>query len=56
MPTPTEFLEIRRAIASLPADVSNDAIGAHAPRLDEISGPPSSWVHVAPEKASGPVF
>ena len=39
MPTPIDFLTIRRAIASLPADVSNDAIGAHAPHLDEIYAP-----------------
>lgn len=39
MPPPIDLQAIRRAIASLPADVSNDAIGAHAPRLDEIYAP-----------------
>jgi hypothetical protein len=39
MPTPTEFLEIRRAIASLDTSAGSDAIGAHAPRLDEIYAP-----------------
>lgn len=39
MPAAIQFLEIRRAIAALPADVSNDAIGAHAPQISEIYAP-----------------
>lgn len=34
-----DFEAIRSAIASMPADVSNDAIGGHVPSLDEIYAP-----------------
>lgn len=33
------FHQIRAAIAAIPGDVSNDAVGAYAPRLDEIYAP-----------------
>lgn len=33
------FEAIRSAIADMPADVSNDAVGAHAPSLEEIYAP-----------------
>lgn len=39
MPPKIDLSAVRRAIASLPADVSNDAIGAHAPRLEDIYTP-----------------
>lgn len=35
----TDFVEIRAAMASLPADVSNDAIGASAPTLEALYAP-----------------
>jgi DNA-binding XRE family transcriptional regulator len=37
--TAAEFQAIRAAIASLPADVSNDAIGAQAPTLEALYAP-----------------
>lgn len=37
--TDDDFLAIRRAIASMPGDVSSDAIGAQAPTLEEIYAP-----------------
>lgn len=33
------FPQIRAAIAAIPGDVSNDAVGAYAPRLDDIYAP-----------------
>jgi hypothetical protein len=35
----TDFHEIRAAVAAIPGDVSNDAVGAFVPRLDEIYAP-----------------
>ncbi|MEO5725494.1 MAG: hypothetical protein ABI134_10350, partial [Byssovorax sp.] len=37
--TVNDFQAIRTAIASLPADVSNDAIGSSAPKLEDIYAP-----------------
>lgn len=34
-----DFQAIRRAIAAIPGDLSSDAVGAHAARLDEIYAP-----------------
>jgi hypothetical protein len=34
-----EFRAIRAGIALIPADVSNDAVGAHVPRLEDIYAP-----------------
>jgi hypothetical protein len=36
---PGELKALRRAIASLPADVSNDAIGTNVPKVEEIFAP-----------------
>ena len=38
-PTDADFQAIRGAIASLPGDVSNDAIGAYAPPLETLYAP-----------------
>lgn len=37
--TVNDFQAIRAAIASLPADVSSDAIGSSAPKLEDIYAP-----------------
>lgn len=37
--TAADFQAIRTDIASLPADVSNDAVGAYAPSLDDLYAP-----------------
>jgi len=34
-----EYLAVRKAIASIPGDVSNDAVGAYAPKLNDIYAP-----------------
>lgn len=34
-----DFLSLRNAIAAIPADVSNDAVGSHAPKLGDIFAP-----------------
>jgi len=34
-----EYQAIRRAIASIPGDVSNDAVGAYVPKLEDIYAP-----------------
>jgi hypothetical protein len=39
LPAAVDFQAIRAAIASLPADVSNDAIGGYAPKLEELYAP-----------------
>lgn len=39
MTTKSDFRSIRQGIAEIPADVSNDAVGAHAPRLEDIFAP-----------------
>lgn len=39
MSNSTIFHQVRAAIAAIPGDVSNDAVGAYAPRLDEIYAP-----------------
>ena len=45
---PTALKEIREAIASLPADVSTDAIGTQAPKLQELYAPETHAVALAP--------
>ena len=47
-----DFGEIRAAMASLPADVSNDAIGASAPTLDALYAPET---HAAALDPSAPI-
>lgn len=37
--TPNDFREIRSAIAAIPADISNDAVGAYSPKLGEMYAP-----------------
>lgn len=39
MLSPEEFLSLRTAIAAIPADVSNDAVGSYAPKLEDIFAP-----------------
>lgn len=39
--TPQNFHAIRNAIAAIPGDVSNDAVGAYAPKLEDIYAPPT---------------
>lgn len=39
MPTPANYRDVREAIAFLPADVSNDAIGNSAPKLEDMYAP-----------------
>jgi hypothetical protein len=34
-----DFRQVREAIAAIPGDVSNDAVGSYVPRLDEIYAP-----------------
>jgi len=36
---PEDYAAIRSSIAAIPADVSNDAVGAYAPRLEDIYAP-----------------
>jgi hypothetical protein len=36
---PDEYAAIRSAVAAIPSDVSNDAIGAHAPKLEDMYAP-----------------
>ncbi len=36
---PEDYLAIRKGIASIPGDVSNDAVGAYAPKLEDIYAP-----------------
>jgi hypothetical protein len=36
---PTDYSAIRQGIASIPGDVSNDAVGAYAPRLEDMYAP-----------------
>lgn len=38
-PTTADFQAIRRAIADMPGDVSSDAIGVQAPKLEELYAP-----------------
>jgi len=52
MPAVIDYKAIRGAIASLPADVSNDAIGTNAPRLEEIYAPDT---HAAALDISAPI-
>ncbi|ADO75862.1 hypothetical protein [Stigmatella aurantiaca] len=47
--TAAEYQDIRKAIASLPADVSNDAIGNHAPKLEELYAPETHAAALDPE-------
>lgn len=49
---PADLQAIRAAMAALPADVSNDAIGAHAPKLEELYAPET---HAAALDPSAPV-
>jgi len=39
MLSPEDFLSLRTAIAAIPADVSNDAVGSHTPKLADIFAP-----------------
>ncbi|HEX8436559.1 hypothetical protein [Archangium sp.] len=49
MKTPSaDFQAIRQAIASLPADVSTDAIGSQAPKLEEFYAPETHAVAIDP--------
>ncbi len=46
--TVDDFQAIRAAMASLPADVSNDAIGSSAPKLEDIYAPETHAAALAP--------
>ena len=50
--TNASLRELRQAIAAIPADVSNDAVGAHAPKLEDIFAPAS---HAAALDPSVPI-
>lgn len=50
--TAIDFEAIRKAIASLPADISTDAIGDHAPKLEELYAPEA---HAAALDPAAPV-
>jgi hypothetical protein len=39
MLTPEQYVDIRSAIASIPGDLSNDAVGNHASKLEDIYAP-----------------
>lgn len=45
---PADFKALRDAISSIPADVSNDAVGAHAPKLQDIFAPETHAAALAP--------
>jgi hypothetical protein len=47
-----EYLALRRGIASIPGDVSNDAVGAYAPKLEDIYAPEA---HAAALDPSTPI-
>ncbi|HOE42661.1 MAG TPA: hypothetical protein PLB25_13670 [Rhodoferax sp.] len=44
----TDFKALREAIAAIPADVSNDAVGQYAPRLQDIFAPETHAAALAP--------
>ncbi len=44
----TDFKALREAIASISADVSNDAVGQHAPKLQDIFAPETHAAALAP--------
>ncbi|XXF77159.1 hypothetical protein P2318_29510 [Myxococcaceae bacterium GXIMD 01537] len=46
--SPADFQAIRQAIASLPADVSTDALGSKAPRLEEFYAPETHAAAIDP--------
>jgi hypothetical protein len=45
---PSDFKTLRDALASIPADVSNDAVGAYAPKLEDIFAPETHAAALAP--------
>ena len=48
MITPEDFRAIRSAIAAIPGDVSNDAVGAHVAKIDDLFAPESHAVALDP--------
>jgi hypothetical protein len=50
--TEADFLSIREAVAAIPGDVSNDAVGAYAPRLQDMYAPAT---HVAALDPTTPI-
>jgi hypothetical protein len=50
--TPTHKRELRRLISAIPSDVSNDAIGARAPKIEDMFAPEA---HAAALDPSNPI-
>jgi len=48
MATPAHYRALREALAALPADVSNDAHGAYAPKLEDIYAPEAHAAALSP--------